>query len=85
MSVRISEGVSTKNRASIAALRSFAQPIVKSWQYNVVLVQDMHPVTSCLLNASIPSIRQTSILGSGVERHPSRAHPVSDFGSGMIG
>jgi len=48
--------VPAKDRASIAALRSFAQKIVKTRQHDIVVMQDMRPVTARPLNASIPII-----------------------------
>ena len=73
-----------KERARIALLGAFAQKIVKARQHKVVLMQDMHPISTSPLNASIPSICQTPILGFGVERHPARANAASNFGSGII-
>ena len=73
MPIRIRDRVSTKDRAGVTFLHSFAQPVVKARQHNVILVKNMNPMTPGALNASIPSICQTYILGFGVERHPSRA------------
>jgi hypothetical protein len=56
MSIRIHDRVSTKDRASLAALHRFTQKIIEARQHNVILVQDVHPVTSGALNASIPII-----------------------------
>src|SRR6266480_2828538 len=79
MSVRISDRVSTKDRASIAALGPFAHTIVEARQHNIVLMQNVHPMTSRPLNASIPGIRQPSIFGFAMERHPPGAHSLSNF------
>jgi len=84
MSVRISDRVSTKDRDSMAFLGSFAQKIVKARQHNVVLVQDMHPITSRALDASVPRIRQALVFGFVMEHHPPGANPASNFGSGII-
>ena len=58
--------------------------IVKPRQHNVVLVEDMHPIPTSPLNASIPGICQALVLGFGVERHPARANSANNFGSGII-
>jgi hypothetical protein len=84
MSIRISNGVPAKDCAGMALLRSFAQSIVKARQDNVVLVQDMHPVTARSLNASVPSIRQASVFGFAVEHHSPRANAANNFGSCII-
>jgi hypothetical protein len=42
-------------------------------------VQDVHPVASRPLDAAIPGIRQTSVLGFAVERHPAGAKSLSNF------
>src|SRR5260370_40417412 len=84
MSSGISDRVPAKNRAGMAALCSFAQNIIEARQHNVVLVQDMHPVTSRPLNASIPRIRQTSVFGFAMERHPPRANSAGNFRSSVI-
>ena len=81
---RIRHRVSTKDRASMAVLRSFPHTIIEARQHNVVLVQDMYPATSRQLNASIPSIRQTSVFGFAMERHPPGANSVGNFKCGTV-
>jgi hypothetical protein len=56
MSIRIHDRVSTKDRASLAALHRFTQKIIEARQHNVILVKNMNPMTSGALNASIPII-----------------------------
>src|SRR6266576_734683 len=84
MSFRISDRMSTKDRASMALLRSFAHTIVEARQHNIVLVQDMHPVASRPLNASVPSIRQASVLWFGMKGHSSSADAASNFKCGIV-
>src|SRR5438034_10294491 len=74
----------TKDRASIAALHRFKQKIIEARQHNVILVKNMNPMTSGALNASIPSICQTSVFRVGMQPHPSRANAASNFESGFI-
>jgi hypothetical protein len=83
MSFRIRDSVSTKDRACIALLGRLAQPVVKAGQHNVVLVQDMHPMTARTLNASVPRIRQASVFGFAMERYSSRSNSVGNFECGI--
>src|SRR5438477_1357467 len=62
MPFRICHRVPAKDRASVALLSSFTQLSIKTRQHNVVLVQNMDPVTSRSFDASIPVIHQTSVL-----------------------
>jgi hypothetical protein len=76
--------VSTKDRASMAALGPLTHTIIKARQHNVVLVQNVDPVTARSLNASIPSIRQTSIFRFAVKRHAPRAKSMNNFQCGIV-
>src|SRR5215475_13827512 len=53
--------------------------IVEARQYKVILMKDMHPMTTRTLDTAVPRIRQTSVFRLAVKCYPSRSKAASNF------